>query len=103
MSSRNVYVGKISDKTRERDLQEIFEKYGKVTNISLKVGYGFVEFDDPRDADDAVRKLDGSELDGSRLVVEHSRGGSGSRGGRDDYRGRGDRYDRDDRGGRGRR
>jgi len=100
MSSRNVYVGKISDKTRERDLQELFEKYGKVTHVSLKVGFGFVEFDDPRDADDAVRKLDGSDLDGSRLLVEHSRGGSGSR--RDDYRGggRGDR-DRGDRGDRG--
>jgi len=102
MSSRNVYVGKISDKTRERDLQELFEKYGKVSNVSLKVGFGFVEFDDPRDADDAVRKLDGYDLDGSRIMVEHSRGGSANR--RDDsssYRGRGgDRYERrdDDRG-----
>jgi len=97
MSGRNIYVGRISDKTRERDLQELFEKYGKVTHVSLKVGFGFVEFDDPRDADDAVRKLDGYDLDGSRLLVEHSRGGSSRdrRGGGDEYRGRGDRYDRD--------
>ena len=38
----NVYVGKLSDKTRERDLEELFQKYGKVANVSIKVGYGFV-------------------------------------------------------------
>lgn len=36
--------------------------------------YGFVEFDDPRDADDAVYELNGKDLCGERVIVEHARG-----------------------------
>jgi len=74
MSLRNIYVGRISDRTKERDLEDIFAKYGKVNSVSLKVGYGFVEMDDSRDAEDAVKALDGYDLDGAKIVVEHSRG-----------------------------
>ncbi|CAG8542153.1 10080_t:CDS:2 [Paraglomus occultum] len=44
------------------------------------MGYAFVEFEDPRDADDAVKQLNGYELDGARIAVEWSRrsGGPGS-------------------------
>jgi RNA recognition motif-containing protein len=34
---------------------------------------GFVEFEDDRDASDAVRGLDGKSVDGERLRVEFSR------------------------------
>ncbi len=40
-----------------------------------------MEFDDERDAEDAVHGLDGIELDGARIIVEHSHGGGGRRGG----------------------
>lgn len=33
------------------------------------------EYDDERDADDAIRAMDGNELDGARIVVEASHGG----------------------------
>lgn len=36
--------------------------------------YGFVEFDDVRDADDAVYELNGKDLCGERVIVEHARG-----------------------------
>lgn len=36
--------------------------------------YGFVEFEDTRDADDAVYELNGKELCGERVMVEHARG-----------------------------
>jgi RNA recognition motif-containing protein len=38
----NVYVGRIADRTRERDLEDLFGKYGRIRNIILKRGYGFV-------------------------------------------------------------
>ena len=56
--------------------------------ISYSQGnYGFAEFDDLRDAQDAVKDLDGCKLLGTRIRVEHSReskysGGGGRRGGR---------------------
>ena len=38
-------------------------------------GFAFVEFDDQRDAEDAVAELDGSDIRGCRIRVEVSRGG----------------------------
>ena len=40
----------------------------------LSFRYGFVEFEDNRDADDAVYELNGKELCGERVTVEHARG-----------------------------
>jgi RNA recognition motif-containing protein len=37
-----VYVGGIHAKTRERDLEKFFNKYGRLREILLKNGYGFV-------------------------------------------------------------
>ncbi|TTB41839.1 Serine/arginine-rich splicing factor 4 [Bagarius yarrelli] len=56
------------------DIQRFFSGYGKLLEIDLKNGYGFVEFEDTRDADDAVYELNGKELCGERVVVEHARG-----------------------------
>jgi len=56
-------------------LEDAFSKYGKVMSTDLKYGYAFVEFEDSRDAEDAVRYLNGHSVDGSRIAVEHSRGG----------------------------
>uniref|UniRef100_A0A8D3B4Z4 RRM domain-containing protein n=1 Tax=Scophthalmus maximus TaxID=52904 RepID=A0A8D3B4Z4_SCOMX len=55
--------------------------------IQLYLKYGFVEFEDMRDADDAVYELNGKELCGERVVIEHARGPrrdghGGSHGGR---------------------
>jgi len=104
-SSQRVYVGNIGSDIRERDLEKFFKGFGKLGDISIKNGYGFVDFDDHRDADDAVHDLDGKDLRGSRIRVElardrrdnrDNRGGGGRfgdrRGGRDDRGGgRGDR------------
>lgn len=41
-----------------------------------QASYSFIqEYDDERDADDAIRAMDGNELDGARIVVEASHGG----------------------------
>lgn len=65
MSSRSnstrVYVGNLSRGLRERDLEDIFYRYyGK--RPTVKDGFGFIEFDDYRDAQDAVKDLDGYML-----------------------------------------
>ncbi|KAG0012893.1 hypothetical protein BGZ80_011450, partial [Entomortierella chlamydospora] len=76
-----VYVGHLSVRTERRDVEELFEKYGRLVSVELKHGgFAFVEYEDPRDADDAVSKLNGYELDGNKISVEWSRrsGGPGS-------------------------
>ncbi|CAJ1085567.1 hypothetical protein E3U43_014205 [Xyrichtys novacula] len=69
-----VYIGRLSYHVREKDIQRFFGGYGKLMEIDLKNGYGFVEFEDNRDADDAVYELNGKELCGERVIVEHARG-----------------------------
>ncbi|CAH1758615.1 19821_t:CDS:10 [Entrophospora sp. SA101] len=81
MTTSKLYIGHLSSRTEKRDLEELFERYGKVISVNVKpTGYAFVEFEDPRDADDAVKQLNGYELDGARIIVEWSRrsGGPGS-------------------------
>uniref|UniRef100_A0A3B5R9W9 RRM domain-containing protein n=1 Tax=Xiphophorus maculatus TaxID=8083 RepID=A0A3B5R9W9_XIPMA len=69
-----VYIGRLSYRAREKDVERFFKGYGKILEVDLKNGYGFVEFDDPRDADDAVYDLNGKELCGERVIVEHTKG-----------------------------
>ncbi|XP_077465854.1 serine/arginine-rich splicing factor 6-like [Stigmatopora argus] len=69
-----VYIGRLGYHVREKDVQRFFGSFGKVLEVDLKNGYGFVEFEDNRDADDAVYELNGKDLCGDRVIVEHARG-----------------------------
>ncbi|XP_054270169.1 serine-arginine protein 55 isoform X2 [Macrosteles quadrilineatus] len=69
-----VFVGGLTYRVRERDLERFFRKYGRVKEVAMKNGFAFVEFDDHRDADDAVYELNGKELLGERVSVEKARG-----------------------------
>ncbi|XP_066366506.1 serine/arginine-rich splicing factor RS2Z33-like [Miscanthus floridulus] len=73
-SNTKLYVGQISPHTRTQDLEDLFSKYGRLRNVDLKRDFGFVEFSDPRDADDARHDLDGRRFDGSYIIVEFARG-----------------------------
>jgi len=90
MASTRVYVGKLSSRTRDRDLTDRFSRYGRIVSCDLKYGYAFVEYSDARNAEDAVAALNGSLLDGCRIIVEFSKGPRQSRGdrasSRSDYR-----------------
>lgn len=74
MVGTRVYVGGLPYGTTERDLERFFRGYGRMRDVLIKNGYGFVEFDDYRDADDAVYELNGKKLLGERVTVEKARG-----------------------------
>ncbi|XP_057439270.1 serine/arginine-rich splicing factor SR34B isoform X1 [Lotus japonicus] len=89
-TSRTVYVGNLPGDIREREVEDLFYKYGNITHIDLKVpprppGYAFVEFEDTQDAEDAIRGRDGYDFDGHRLRVELAHGGRGNSSSRDRY------------------
>lgn len=90
MVGSRVYVGGLPYGTTERDLERFFRGYGRMRDVLIKNGYGFVEFDDYRDADDAVYELNGKKLLGERVTVERARGTPRGRdqwtGGRSDHR-----------------
>ncbi|KRY08897.1 Serine-arginine protein 55 [Trichinella patagoniensis] len=94
-----VYVGRIPYRATERDIEKFFRGFGRIREIFLKNGYGFVEFEHTEDADDACYELNGREMFGERLIVEIARGtphGRDRYGWRQSYRVRSDRYDRSD-------
>jgi len=88
-SSRNnearIYVGNLPPDIRTKDIEDLFYKFGKIAYIDLKNRRGppfaFVEFEDPRDAEDAVHARDGYDYDGYRLRVEFPRGSQSGGGG----------------------
>ncbi|KAF3545091.1 hypothetical protein DY000_02000091 [Brassica cretica] len=72
--STRLYVGHLSSRTRTRDVERLFSKYGRIRDVDMKRDFAFVDFSDPRDADDARYRLDGRDVDGSRIVVEFAKG-----------------------------
>ncbi|XP_041017322.1 serine/arginine-rich-splicing factor SR34-like isoform X3 [Juglans microcarpa x Juglans regia] len=89
-ASRTLYVGNLPADIREREVEDLFYKYGRIAHIDLKVpprppGYAFVEFEDAQDAEDAIRGRDGYDFDGHRLRVELAHGGRGHSSSRDRY------------------
>ena len=101
-----VYIGGLRDDANRYDIEDVFRKIGKVKDVWVArkpPGFAFVEMEDPRDAQDAVRELDGTRMCGARVKVEMSNGGKGDGGrggGRDRRGGGGGRDDRRNGGGR---
>ncbi|TMS33323.1 hypothetical protein L596_001082 [Steinernema carpocapsae] len=73
MTSTRLFIGRLPSHCREGDVEKFFKNRGRIREIILKDRFGFVEFDDRRDAADAVRDLNGKDLCGERIVLEFSR------------------------------
>ena len=67
-----MYIGDLGEDATRRELEEAFDKFGRVRNVWIAKrppGFAFVLMDDPRDAEDATRELDGSRMCGRRVKV----------------------------------
>lgn len=102
---KKIFVGNFSFSTTEADLRELFKPHGAVETATVVTdrdtgrsrGFGFVEMPNNSEADAAIAALNGSDAGGRPLTVNEARpkpersggfrGGRGSGGGRDDYRG----------------
>lgn len=72
-----VYVGNLTDKVKKEDLEGEFTKYGKLNSVWVAFnppGFAFVEFENRDDAEKACDIMNGSEVLGSQLRVEISKG-----------------------------
>ena len=73
--STKLFVGNLSFKTTENDLQDAFAAHGTVLETNLMMdrmtgrprGFGFVTMSTPEEAEKAIQALHGAELDGRRL------------------------------------
>ncbi|XP_035230180.1 LOW QUALITY PROTEIN: polyadenylate-binding protein 4-like [Stegodyphus dumicola] len=72
----NVYIKNFGDDLDDVKLRELFEKYGKITSAKVMTdelgkskGFGFVNFEEPENAEKAVEDLNGKEFNGKTLHV----------------------------------
>lgn len=74
-----VYIGNLGDNASKRELEEQFRYYGPLQDVWVArnpPGFAFCVFEDQRDAEDAVRALDGKHISGKRVRVELAKGSS---------------------------
>lgn len=57
--SHSFFFYRLALDTHPRDLEHIFDKYGRLNRLEVKRGYAFVEYQDQRDASDALKGTDG--------------------------------------------
>jgi len=100
--SAKLFVGNLSFKITENDLQDAFAAHGTVVEANLMMdrvsgrprGFGFVTMSTPEEAQKAIDALNGKELDGRALTVNiarprEERPGGGGGGGRREFGGGG--------------
>lgn len=57
-----LFIFLLGSSANKQDLEDAFSYYGPIRNVWIArnpPGFAFVEFEDPRDAEDSVRGLDG--------------------------------------------
>ncbi|KAJ5736233.1 uncharacterized protein N7483_001358 [Penicillium malachiteum] len=76
VSSTRLYLGNLPRNVTKQDIEEHFSTHGsgKITEIKLMNGFGFVEYEDAMDARDVVPAFHGSDFKGERLTVQFARG-----------------------------
>ena len=68
-SSTRLYLGNLSRETTKRDIEKDFASTGAIKEIKLMNGFGFIEYQDAKDAKYLVPASYGSELRGQRITV----------------------------------
>ncbi|KXJ29387.1 Serine/arginine-rich splicing factor 3 [Exaiptasia diaphana] len=70
-----VYVGNLGSNGIKSEIEREFSKFGIIRDVWVArnpPGFAFVEFDDHRDAEDAIKELNGRRVCGVRVQVELS-------------------------------
>lgn len=101
-----LYVGNLSFDIDNSELESMFSRHGAISSAQVVMdrdtgrskGFGFVEFENESDAQNAIAALNGTEHKGRALTVNEARprenrtgGGGGGGGGRGGYGGGGGR------------
>lgn len=86
-SECRIYVGNLPQYVKNRDVEDLFDKYGPIKGVDIHnrfdPAFAFIEFEDPRDATDAVKGRDGEKFDGNKIKVQFPRNTNSGGGGFD--------------------
>ncbi|XP_041037755.1 RNA-binding protein 4-like [Carcharodon carcharias] len=72
-NATKLYVGNVAEAASTRELQRLFEAYGRVVECDIVKNYAFVHMEKERQALEAIRGLSGTELAGQRIYVQLSK------------------------------
>jgi RNA recognition motif-containing protein len=94
-----LYVGSLAYSVTDKELEDLFAEQGKVVSAVVikdrdsgqSKGFGFVEMEDLKEGQNAIKALNGKDVGGRTIMVNQARpqedrrsgggGGGGSRGG----------------------
>lgn len=87
--SKKLFVGNLSYKVGDSDLQQLFAPHGTVTSAQVitdrdtgrSKGFGFVEMGSEQEAQAAIAALNGTPFDGRNVTVSEARSQPGRGGG----------------------
>lgn len=76
-----LFVGSLPWAIDDQGLEDLFKDFGTVTSAKVIIdretnrskGFGFVEFEDDNAAQEAIKKLNGTDLQGRSIVVNEAR------------------------------
>jgi RNA recognition motif-containing protein len=76
-----LYVGGLAYSTQDKELEQLFAEYGQVVSAVVIMdrdtgrskGFGFVEMSDIKEAQNAIKELDGKEFAGRNITVNQAR------------------------------
>lgn len=69
--SCRIFVGNLaSERTSREELTDVFSKYGKIVDIVIRKSFGFIQFDNPQSAQDAIKFENGRLLGGLNLGMD---------------------------------
>ena len=79
----NIYVGNLSYNVKEDQLRELFEEFGEVETAKIIMdkfsgrskGFGFVEMPSNSEADQAIKALNGKQIDDRNIKVNQANPG----------------------------
>ena len=77
----NIYVGNLSYKMGDKELEAVFTKFGAVKSAKVIMdretgkskGFGFVEMPDDEAAKKAIAELNEAEYEGRQIVIKEAR------------------------------
>ena len=78
----SLFVRNLSYSTKTEELRSIFTKYGPISDVYIPLdhytqkprGFAYVQYEDVRDAEEALHELDGYHIHGNALEIQYAEG-----------------------------
>jgi len=78
---KKLFIGNIPYTATEDQMGDLFSEVGTVASVAIikdrdsgrSKGFGFVEYEEDSEADKAIEKFNGHEMDGRSLIVNEAR------------------------------